>query len=95
VAGTQGRGAGGAEFRRFYAGYLTSLLGSSMSTVAIAWAVLDSGSSAIGYAIDGPLAGALGTGAVFGIGAVYGLLSSAAVLALPDIRAVRWRDRSP
>jgi hypothetical protein len=31
------------DFRRFYAGYVTSLLGSSMSTVAIAWAVLDNG----------------------------------------------------
>jgi MFS family permease len=36
------------NFRRFYAGYLTSLLGSSMSTVAIAWAVLESGASATG-----------------------------------------------
>jgi MFS family permease len=34
------------NFRRFYAGYVTSLLGSSMSTVAIAWAVLDNGGSA-------------------------------------------------
>src|SRR6266536_5738129 len=31
------------NFRRFYAGYVTSLFGSAMSTVAIAWAVLDSG----------------------------------------------------
>ena len=52
------------------------------------------GIGVIGYAIDGPLAAALGTGVVFGIGAVYGLLSSAVVLALPDVRAVRWRDRS-
>jgi MFS family permease len=36
------------DFRRFYAGYATSLLGSSMSTVAIAWAVLGSGASATG-----------------------------------------------
>src|SRR5438034_1151052 len=38
----------GRDFRRFYAGYVTSLLGSSMSTVAIAWAVLESGASATG-----------------------------------------------
>ena len=31
------------NFRRFYAGYVTSLLGSSMSAVAIAWAVLENG----------------------------------------------------
>ena len=36
------------DFRRFYAGYVTSLLGTSMSTVAIAWAVLESGASATG-----------------------------------------------
>ena len=36
------------DFRRFYTGYATSLLGSSMSTVAIAWAVLDNGGSATG-----------------------------------------------
>ena len=53
------------------------------------------GIGVIGYAIDGPLASVLGTGVVFGIGAVYGLLSSAAVLAVPDVRAVRWRDQSP
>jgi MFS family permease len=38
----------GRNFRRFYTGYVASLLGSSMSTVAIAWAVLDSGGSATG-----------------------------------------------
>jgi MFS family permease len=53
------------------------------------------GIGVIGYAIDGPLASVLGTGVVFGIGAVYGLLSSAAVLAVPDVRAVRWRDQGP
>jgi hypothetical protein len=51
------------------------------------------GIGVIGYAVDGPLAALLGTGVVFGIGAVYGLASSAVVLALPDVRAVRWRDQ--
>jgi MFS family permease len=50
------------NFRRFYAGYVTSLLGSSMSTVAIAWAVLDSG------------AGATGLGYVFTAGVVSQVL---------------------
>ena len=36
------------NFRRFYTGYSTSLLGSAMSTVAIAFAVLDSGAHATG-----------------------------------------------
>ena len=50
------------------------------------------GVGVIGYAIDGPLASVLGTSVVFGVGAAYGLLSSAAVLALPAVRAVRWRE---
>src|SRR5215472_1144311 len=39
------------NFRRFYAGYVTSLLGTSMSTVATAWAVLDNGGSATGLGL--------------------------------------------
>ena len=42
---------GERDFRRFYTGFVTSLLGSSMSTVAIAWAVLDSGVSATGLGL--------------------------------------------
>src|SRR5207302_81529 len=48
------------------------------------------GIGVIGYAIDGPLAAAVGSSAVFAVGAGYGLLSSAAVLALPAVRGVRW-----
>jgi MFS family permease len=36
----------GRNFRRFYVGYTTSLLGTAMSAVAIAFAVLDSGGTA-------------------------------------------------
>ena len=53
------------------------------------------GIGVIGYMIDGPLAGAIGTSVVFGVGAAYGLLSSAAVLTLPAVRAVRWRTSDP
>src|SRR5580704_17626289 len=53
------------------------------------------GIGVIGYAVDGPLAAALGPAAVFGAGAAYGLLSSAIVLALPAVRAVRWVDKEP
>ncbi len=51
------------------------------------------GVGVIGYAIDGPLAAAVGPSAVFAVGAVYGLLSSAAVLTLRSVRAVRWCDQ--
>jgi len=50
------------------------------------------GVGVIGYAVDGPLAAAFGASAVFAVGAVYGLASSAAVLSLRSVRAVRWRD---
>jgi MFS family permease len=53
------------------------------------------GIGVIGYAVDGPLAAVLGPALVFGVGAVYGLLSSAVVLALPSVRAVRWLDKGP
>jgi hypothetical protein len=49
------------------------------------------GIGVVGYAVDGPLAAAIGPATVFGVGAVYGLVSGAVVLALPAIRAVRWR----
>ncbi len=38
------------------------------------------GIGVIGYAIDGPLSAAVGPALVFGVGAVYGLLSSAVML---------------
>jgi hypothetical protein len=50
------------------------------------------GVGVIGYAIDGPLAAAFGPAAVFGVGAVCGLLSSAVVLALRPVRAVTWEE---
>lgn len=39
------------EFRRFYAGYATSLLGTAMSSVAVAFAVLDAGGTAAGLGL--------------------------------------------
>lgn len=41
----------GRNFRRFYVGYTTSLIGSSMSAIAVTFAVLDSGGTApdLGY----------------------------------------------
>ncbi len=53
------------------------------------------GIGVIGYAIDGPLAAAVGARAVFAVGAVYGLVSSAAVLMLRPVREVRWQDAGP
>jgi hypothetical protein len=51
------------------------------------------GIGVIGYAIDGPLAAAFGPAAVFGVGAGYGLLSSAVVLTLRSVRGVTWTEK--
>jgi len=51
------------------------------------------GIGVIGYAIDGPLYAAFGPAAVFGVGAAYGLLSSAAVLTLRPVRDVTWTEK--
>lgn len=52
------------------------------------------GIGVVGYVVDGPLASAIGPAAVFAVGAAYGLVSSAAVLALPAIRAIRWAEQA-
>jgi len=51
------------------------------------------GIGVLGYVIDGPLAAAIGGPAVFAIGAVYGMVSTALVLSLKPIRAVTWREQ--
>jgi MFS family permease len=51
------------------------------------------GIGVIGYAIDGPLAAAFGPAAIFGVGAVYGLLSSAVMLTLRSVRGVTWAEK--
>ena len=48
------------------------------------------GIGVMGFVIDGPLASAFGAQAVFGAGAIYGLVSTAVVLTLPSIRNVEW-----
>jgi hypothetical protein len=52
------------------------------------------GIGVIGYAIDGPLYATFGPAAVFGVGAAYGLLSSAAMLTLRSIRGVTWTEKA-
>ena len=47
---------------------------------------------AAGYAVIGPVAGLAGPGRVLAFAAGYATLSSAVVLGMPAIRAVRWRE---
>ena len=51
------------------------------------------GLGAAGLALAGPVAQAVGIRSMLGVGAVWAVLSSAVVVALPPVRAVRWRSR--
>jgi MFS family permease len=84
-------GAGSATFATFYGTALQQQVPAEMLARVSSLTIFPAyGVGVIGYAIDGPLAAAVGPTAVFAVGAVYGLLSSAAVLALPSVRAVTW-----
>jgi MFS family permease len=50
---------------------------------------------AAGYTVIGPVADAVGAGRVLALAAAYTTVSSAVVLALPAIRAVRWPAPAP
>jgi MFS family permease len=86
-------GAGSALFGTFFGTALQQQVPPEMLARVSSLSTFPAyGIGVIGYAVDGPLAGLFGTSAVFAVGAVYGLLSSAAVLALPSVRAVPWHD---
>jgi hypothetical protein len=52
------------------------------------------GIGVIGYVIDGALASAIGSTAVFATGALYGIISSIVIVAFPAIRSVTWKSAS-
>ena len=86
-------GAGSAVFSTFYGTALQQQVPPELLARVSALSIFPAyGIGVIGYAIDGPLAAAFGPAAIFGVGAVYGLLSSAAVLTLRSIRQVTWAD---
>jgi len=86
-------GAGSAVFSTFYGTALQQQVPPGLLARVSALSIFPAyGIGVIGYAIDGPLAAAFGPAAIFGVGAVYGLLSSAAVLTLRSIRQVTWAD---
>jgi MFS family permease len=86
-------GAGSALFGTFFGTALQQQVPPEMLARVSSLSTFPAyGIGVIGYAVDGPLAAVFGTSAVFAVGAAYGLLSSAAVLALPSVRAVPWHD---
>jgi MFS family permease len=89
-------GVGSAVFSTFQATVVQQQVPADMLARASGISTFPAyGTGVIGYGIDGRLASAIGAQTVFGIGAGYGLLSSAVVLALPAVRAVRWRSVAP
>jgi len=89
-------GAGSAVFSTFYGTTLQQQVPPELLARVSALSIFPAyGIGVIGYAIDGPLAAAFGPAAIFGVGAVYGLLSSAAVLTLRSVRQVTWADSQP
>ena len=86
-------GAGSAVFSTFYGTTLQQQVPPELLARVSALSIFPAyGVGVIGYAVDGPLAAAFGPAAIFGAGAVYGLLSSAAVLTLRSVRQVTWAD---
>jgi MFS family permease len=86
-------GAGSAVFSTFYGTALQQQVPPELLARVSALSIFPAyGVGVIGYAVDGPLAAAFGPAAIFGVGAVYGLLSSAAVLTLRSVRQVTWAD---
>ena len=91
-----GCGAGSAVFATFEGTAMQQQIPPERLARVTSLALFPSyGIGVIGYAVDGPLSSAVGPAVVFGVGAVYGLLSSAVMLAIPSVRAVRWRDKDP
>jgi MFS family permease len=89
-------GAGSAVFSTFYGTTLQQQVPPELLARVSALSIFPAyGIGVIGYAIDGPLAAAFGPAAIFGVGAVYGLLSSAVVLTLPSVRRVTWAGSEP
>jgi MFS family permease len=84
-------GAGGALFGIYWDTAFQQQVPPAVLARVSAFTVFPAyGIGVVGYVVDGPLASALGPAAVFAAGAAYGLASSAAVLAVPAIRAIRW-----
>jgi MFS family permease len=89
-------GGGSAVFGTFYGTTLQQQVPPELLARVSALSIFPAyGVGVIGYAIDGPLAAAFGPAAIFGVGAVYGLLSSATMLTLRSVRQVAWADSQP
>jgi hypothetical protein len=87
-------GAGGALFVTFWLTTMQQQVPADFLARVSSFVTFGAfGLGALGLAVAGPVAQAAGIARVLGAGAAWAVLSSAVVLALPPVRAVRWRSR--
>ncbi len=96
AAGAFLAGAGGALFITFWLTTMQQQVPAETLARASSFVTFGAfGPGSLGLALAGPVAQVAGITRVLGAGAAWAVLSSAVVLALPPIRAMRWRPAGP
>jgi MFS family permease len=91
AAGALVAGLGSAGFNVFFATTIQQQVPADAQSRVFAFDLVGAYSAGpIAFAGAGPVAAAVGTRLVLGAGAIWTLLASLAVFALPAVRAVRW-----
>jgi MFS transporter len=94
AAGAFTAGFGGALFSTFWLTTMQQQVPADALARASSFVTFGAfGLGSAGLALAGPVAQAAGITRVLGAGAVWSMLSSLVVLALPAVRSVRWRSR--
>jgi MFS family permease len=94
AAGALVAGAGGALFSTFWLTSMQQQLPAEVMARGSSFVTFGSFSlGALGLAVAGPAAQTVGITRVLGAGALWSVLSSVVVVALPQVRAVRWRPK--
>jgi MFS family permease len=92
AAGALVAGAGGALFSTFWLTTMQQQVPAEALARTSSFVTFGSfGLGALGLALAGPVGQAAGITQVLGAGAAWSVISSVVVLALPSVRAVRWR----
>jgi len=95
AAGALAAGAGSALFDTYWTTALQQRVPASMLGRTTAFSMTGAYAlGSMGYAVIGSIAGVIGPVRILAFAAGYATLSSAAVLATPAIRSVRWQDQS-
>jgi hypothetical protein len=93
AAGALAAGSGSAVFGTYWTTVMQQRVAPELLGRTTAFALTGSYAlGSLGYAVIGSVAGVVGAGRLLAFAAAYATVSSAAVLAAPAIRAVRWQD---